>query len=363
MIVNCVGLPGSASTWVYNVVRAFLAASGQPVAALYASNFTEVERSIKGPRSHYVTKCHTIDDQSLYLNSSAGVPFVLSSRDPRDSVASIMTRFDERTEASCSKDIMRSVASLFSARQVTRNILLSYEDLFSDKIDTLYDIAAFLDIRMTSESMQQIFEKFSKESVRSFIGSLEDLPSSRLKRDDTGKLIGDTETQFWSTHMGDAQPGKWRALREPFQTQVARSFEGIANVRSLLPGSMLRYPEMLFTPIRILEAEPYEPLKDGPGIALLNYCYLPLGKWQIKLHGSLPQPPKDQNLEIIATQSGNIIFSEPFNQNEEGYASVDITINQVAHEDPIAVFVSNYDIGVLDPCREKPFEMEARFLG
>ncbi len=75
-IVLCLGLPGSASTWVYNIVRYLLGQTRRSVAAFYLDdNFADLRAVLEASEEqvdYVVLKSHKADSHSL--NSSRRTP-------------------------------------------------------------------------------------------------------------------------------------------------------------------------------------------------------------------------------------------------------------------------------------------------
>src|SRR4051812_42545431 len=95
VVLSTVGLHGSASTWVFNVVRELMIdAVGEPhVLALYADDLSQLPDSDARSGRHLVIKSH---QGSAGLDAwliAAKAQIVLSVRDPRDASISMAQRF------------------------------------------------------------------------------------------------------------------------------------------------------------------------------------------------------------------------------------------------------------------------------
>ena len=143
MIVYCLGMQSSGSTWLYNVVREILAADDVP----HTAYRVELYEHLFDPRAfehrHGVLRAHNVDSLLLRLLKMTDTKAVLSYRDPRDAVASFLQRFGNyggRFLPICN-DIHRNLASLLSASQMLHQVSFFYEDGFTTKVATIQRLA------------------------------------------------------------------------------------------------------------------------------------------------------------------------------------------------------------------------------
>jgi hypothetical protein len=99
-MVLTVGVHGSASTWVFNAVRELLGAAHGPdrVAAGFAASAGEVAAIARGPDQHLVVKTHGWPDLPGFAAAQEAT-VIVSVRDPRDAVLSVMQRFGDPLDA------------------------------------------------------------------------------------------------------------------------------------------------------------------------------------------------------------------------------------------------------------------------
>src|SRR4051794_5579695 len=111
MIVFTIGLPSSASTWVYNVARSILAATGTRYTSFRGETLGDfINADIHGAE-HAVVKGHRFEGGLHQIVQLAGMPTILSLRDPRDATASLVQRFGLEPGVSAMQ-INRSLANI-----------------------------------------------------------------------------------------------------------------------------------------------------------------------------------------------------------------------------------------------------------
>jgi hypothetical protein len=220
-LVVTVGLHGSASTWVFNVVRELMEAALGPekVVAVFADEATGLlaEHALTG--RHLVMKSHRGGagwDSLVWL---AGAPIFVSIRDPRDAAISITQRFGTPLT-----DAARGIAP--DCRLITQcadagHLVLRYEDRFFEDATLPGRMAEHLGIAVDADVQQAIFARYSTQSTRDFAAAIGSLPAERIVQTDQTTL--DRVTQIHRTHIGDGRVGKWRDLLD------ARSAEEITR--------------------------------------------------------------------------------------------------------------------------------------
>ena len=216
------GMHGSASTWVFNVVRELLASelgTGR-VASGYAEDARQLLDGNGLEGKNIVLKCHRIGRSLSMILWLSRAPMFISIRDPRDAMLSMMQRFHLSFEEAISmleKDIKHIVDYADSGHPIFR-----YEDRFTEDHSSIKSIAQTLGIPTKEERFRDIFSKYSARSVMEFGAHLADLPEDRLVR--TPHDVFDKITHIHAAHIGDRRVGKWRDLlgREERETANRR---------------------------------------------------------------------------------------------------------------------------------------------
>jgi hypothetical protein len=218
-VVATIGMHGSASTWVFNVVRELMIATmGETqVVSLYADQRDQLPDAASCClviKSH-----HGSADLDNWLGE-AGARLFISVRDPRDACISMCQRFRSplaHTVQWIGNDCNR-LLRLFPHGHPT----LRYEDRFFEEKDMVKRIAVSLGLQPPPTTIDTIFDRYCTEAVRTFAESLEQLPSERLTT--VVRFPMDRVTQILGPHIGDTLSGKWRDLPIHVQAELTRVF-------------------------------------------------------------------------------------------------------------------------------------------
>lgn len=215
-LVITLGLYGSASTWLFNVVRETLnAAHGmERVCAYYADAITLIFQDGAIPGRHVVVKMHVGDAMLAGFVHVAQPLLLLSVRDPRDAVVSLMQRFGQDFDKAASR-VVQSARRILAFAEAGHPYL-RYEDNFFARPETLDAIAARLGVTLADEIKTAIFAGYATASVRSFAGRVSALPAERL--DGGADDLFDRVTHIHRNHIGDGLTGKWRERLSPAES-------------------------------------------------------------------------------------------------------------------------------------------------
>ena len=220
-----VGLYGSASTWMYNVVRELMIArhGEERVCATYSETVQAVLEDARALGKFVVWKMHYGDAAWTGFGDFARPTILLTVRDPRDAVFSLLdrfhtTRFDVAANAitHCCRRAMQCADA--------GHPLLRYEDRFFEQESTVRNIAAYIGTTVAKPVIAAIFARYTPEAVKAFADSVETLPPERLKGDPKIDIY-DTLTQIHRGHIGDRRVGKWRdKLNDRQQRELTAHF-------------------------------------------------------------------------------------------------------------------------------------------
>lgn len=221
-VVATVGLHGSASTWVFNVVRELAtAAVGEArILTFFADELSQMPDEIARAGKHLVLKSHKGSPELDAWLLAQGAPVILSLRDPRDACISMAQRFAaplKHTAHWLAGDCVRLERLAEQGYP-----LLRFEDRFFEDRRCVDRLATTLGIGCEEAVKDDIFARFRTEAVRYFARHLDDLPPERLTMVGTFKM--DRVTQVLAPHIGDARVGKWRGLPLPVQVELTRWF-------------------------------------------------------------------------------------------------------------------------------------------
>jgi Sulfotransferase domain len=209
-------MQASASTWIYN-------------ATLKIAPILVPDAPAKGRYVAYRGKLGFLDDPGLHIVKSHGVDapteaelgkratsIIISLRDPRDAIASLMLYHGENFKQA-SSEVERAAATCARFAADPRAIVLRYETRFTEDPATIDRIARIFGRELPRHDRDRIFEESRRENVEKLISNLEHLPSAER----IGEDVYDSKTQWHKLHAGrTGEIGKWR--RTLSEGQIAR---------------------------------------------------------------------------------------------------------------------------------------------
>ncbi len=212
-LVATVGLHGSASTSLFNIVRELMieAVGVDEVLALYGEDVSALPAPLASDRRHVVLKSHSGSPGWEWLVRLSRAPVILSVRDPRDAVLSLMERFGMQLEPSAR-------AIMADCRRAERcaeagHTAFRYEDRFFEDETLAGQLAAKLGLDVPGPTCREIGARYTTEGVRSIASNLAGLPPGRVL--EAGAVQLDQVTQIHRSHLGDGRVGKWRDRLSP----------------------------------------------------------------------------------------------------------------------------------------------------
>ena len=210
------GVYASGSTWAYNVMRA-VAAVGYP-ARVRTSRFANTVADLAGiedGEALHVVKTHDLPAAAATVLLDHSPRLVLSVRDPRDAVTSLM-RYQNYPFEQAGQVIARSARFVRHLAEIVPGALvLRYEDGFTDDVATVARIAEALGIAITGGAAEAMFTAHSRAAVERFIARL---PDSGEARANGPADYYDPATQWHRHHVGrDGEVGRWRRMLMPGQ--------------------------------------------------------------------------------------------------------------------------------------------------
>ncbi len=377
MIVYCLGMQSSGSTWLYNIARELLLAADKQHVAFRVELYEHLLDDRCFGTHDALLRGHTLESGMLRLLNLTGVKAVLSFREPRDAVASFVQRFGDygaQFLPTCN-DIARNLASLLSASQILNHISFFYEDRFTEDLDSVRRLADFLGLSVAAVTQAEIFDKYRAGTVKAFIANIDKLSEDRLFIDQARNAM-DRETSFHRTHISDMRVGKWRdVLTKDQQEAVSELFDGYAHLledraigEGRLPGPLnwveplrgfnVTFTSTLFAPVQDIHDAPHllhgQTLLSGLGMQILRDIYLPQGRWRFCLH----MPTLDA-FELRTCQNGQVILEAKSDGHE-----VTFEYSNKLHDHPFDLHVI-YD-GMNDDAAADalppPARLEATFM-
>jgi tetratricopeptide (TPR) repeat protein len=208
----CLGMHGSASTWAYNVVRQ-IAASAYP-ATRFKEHFVRTLADVAGldqPGHTHIVKTHQIEDEdAVAALSKRAEAIIITIRDPRDAVTSLMLYMHEGFDRSLSLIEKSSrLCARFAGEK--RSLLLCYEAGFTNDAATLDRIAGTIHHSLAATDRMRIFASSRRGAVETLIAELPHQRTSliEISSDD----LMDPVTQWHTHHAGrTGEIGRWRHM-------------------------------------------------------------------------------------------------------------------------------------------------------
>ena len=227
----CLGMYSSASTWAYNVTlriaTSLFPARQVDLHFVYPTKsaqlrFTGHPHRGFAPDDHiHIVKSHEVDDEDAVLAlSTQADAIIITIRDPRDAVVSLMLyqQYNFPLSLAMVEESARMCARFAEDR---RSLLLRYETGFSDQATTLDRIAESFNQQLAPVERARIFAAVQRKAVEAFIADLPHRPQQMSAR--PGDLF-DPWTHWHSHHAGrTGEVGRWRQMLNDAQvTEVER---------------------------------------------------------------------------------------------------------------------------------------------
>ena len=362
MIVLCLGMPGSASTLVFNLVREILLeADPGAVAAVEATSLPALEAALAGappPRSIAI-RAHTASDALLGLLGAAGAQAVPSARDPRDCLASLRARLGGSAVGWCT-EVARSFAAVATVQARWGAEVLGYEVASAEGRALVGGLAARLGLALPAAAAARIAGRWTRGAVQARL--------ERVAREAPPSGYGwrsDPATGLNEAHLGDGRIGKWRdALPEAERALVDHAFRGVGDPSlPAAPGRRLRFAEPLFGTAARPDGVGNLPAASSLGLRVLSLCFLHAGRWRVAIRGSLPAGHAPGRLHLVV--GGQVRLSVEIPPAAPGAGAVAVpegaaaTFAHAVHEHQMELVLAGA-AGVLpDPHRAVPLELDA----
>lgn len=212
--VMCAGMFSSGSTWAFNIVAQLLckAYPGSRIAQTYADELFSEHEALASNADCLVFKTHAPSPATRLLARLGGLPIMLSIRDPRDAIASLMQRFSVTFDWALDK-VVASSAALIQLRELP-HLLLQYENGFTERDESVAQIAQHLGLRLPPGDVQNIFTAFTPNAV---MATISDLQARHVIVGVEPAGAFDPQTHWHPGHVGDRRIGKWKESLTPPQ--------------------------------------------------------------------------------------------------------------------------------------------------
>ena len=289
-VALALGLYGSGSTWGYNILRAMLeqhVVAKWHLVSLYAEELTDAVDAQIGKAEAVVIKAHHPSSGMRLLARMSTAMVLITLRDPRDCVVSMMERFHQPFDVALDH-VARSARSAmrwFESMPVT---VLRYEDGFS--LDpqhagpaAIKRIGAALGLPADPDRDIVLAARFAPEKVAEMLTTIFEGTAA----DGAPQARYDEVTQWHIGHVGDGKIGKY----------VSRlSAEEIAQVETMCWSLMRRFG---YTEQSTVGLAPGGKLRFIQGTPAADMGWIPVGG-RIVSQGTLSLPLHNIEHSIFA---------------------------------------------------------------
>lgn len=276
MIIFCLGVKSSGSTWVFNVIREIASYSSGNSISFFCEDADHFVRSFEPVDGITVVKCHYMDSKIIDLAKILRAKIVITERDPRDCAVSLSERFSLDTVAAV-KDISRSFSSIYSIDDGIDLLKLRYEEDISFDVATVNNIAEFIGQSLGGDVAEQIATRMSRDAVA--------LIAESLPSDGEAAGVFEPDTHWHRNHVGDGKVGKWQERLTSADLEIIEAalmpFYNNGNkkyIEIFWPASMFSFKSL------IKDLQSVELHCDGSENYLVwgPYNYIPPGRWQVE---------------------------------------------------------------------------------
>ncbi len=197
----------SGSTWLFNAARA-VAAELQPTTPHRAVYLETLPHLVRLPPGPVVVKSHQLAPQLAQFMEAHSSRILLSLRDPRDAVTSLMQHMGQSFPHAL---LWVERSALFCARYAGKEhaTLFIYERGFTEQPETFDRLAAAFGGTLPLPARESLFAGTRRHMIEDRISKLENAPT-RWRNPATGDLV-DTDTQWHTHHAGrTGETGRWQ---------------------------------------------------------------------------------------------------------------------------------------------------------
>jgi len=215
-VIFCAGLKSSGSTWLYNAVIQLLEDDrGHSVSSrrsarmlpFYADRLRDFP-PLAANAGTMIVKTHRPTSAMEFLVRYANGPVLITVREPRDAVASLMQRFGHRFEP-CLSEVAVNARRIVDLLESGGAAVFRYEQRFFESSETLAQLATYLRLKISGQTRRRIFRALTATSIKKRIRFLS--ADGAFGRKPTPDSF-DRRTQWHPGHIGDRQIGKYRAV-------------------------------------------------------------------------------------------------------------------------------------------------------
>jgi hypothetical protein len=217
-MIWCLGMYASGSTWLYNATRqvAQIVHPQATVTGSYAETMAVLQRLPQAALN--VVKTHDLDGAEAIFMATRAERIVVSIRDPRDAVVSMMQHMRHGFQLAFER-VAKSAAFCAQLAHDPRAELFRYEDGFTETLKTFDRLAGMFGGALDEAARARLFARSRRAAIEQQIARLAELPTA-LRDPRSGDVL-DSDTQWHLHHAGrTGEVGRWRQ-RLPVAAAVA----------------------------------------------------------------------------------------------------------------------------------------------
>jgi hypothetical protein len=200
---------GSASTWLFNVVREIYRSAGEESVNSHFLSGTFDFRALDQEDVIHLVKSHEISDENTVAAlAGRSNKIFITMRDPRDAVASLMLYHAHDFEKALNL-VAQSARLCVGFMKDKRAVVLRYDSRFFEDPRIVHNIANDLGFALPDAIAIAIFDGLSRTNVEKYIASF---PAHKdiLQDPISGDLL-DPKTQWHTHHAGrTGETGRWK---------------------------------------------------------------------------------------------------------------------------------------------------------
>jgi hypothetical protein len=237
--IVCASQYGAASTWMFNLVARLVELGREAVPRrLYVDELDAEAAREMAAAGYFVAKSHVPGPILRGVIELVELPMVVTVRDPRDSVVSLMQRFGFEFRRALG-DVRASADALSALTIDDRKLLLRYEDGLTRQPAQIAAVAAWLGIPISKRQQGRLAKELSQASVRARILAWQE---SGGPKEGPEENPWEPETHWHENHVGDGQIGKWAEILTPGQEaevlQATRRYREVFGYREADPAPL-----------------------------------------------------------------------------------------------------------------------------
>jgi len=203
------GLYSSASTWMFNLVAQILKAGGwRDLKTLYMDKLDDAAVDAIRNAPCFLAKSHIPGPALGPLLESCGLPVVMTVRDPRDAIASMMLRWNLGFDLAFGR-VRTSAQALAKLAGYRPALLFRYEDGFMLDERCAETVARWLGVALSAADRRALLAELTPQAVEARIAAWQ---RSGVLGKGAPDVEYEPETHWHVGHIADRLVGKWPGI-------------------------------------------------------------------------------------------------------------------------------------------------------